>query len=251
MAEQSKGKATAKGLFLTVTFFVVLTLMFMPLIDGKNTLEYLDNLFNTISKGSTSSYIPKQMATAEKLMGKMVDMNFKFTDGEREEHKGFFAKGAETAANAAKLLAPLTDKVEVSAEVVKTSLDLGKMIKAAMVDSQAMFDGKPEQISARYAGMDAKMVMFTWWKVLNNAARQFKLAGSAANEKATSDALKRGVELGYNYAGITPKKVSEEIVVLSTCLVFYVIYTLWWGMAIMYLFEGFGLQMKKGKKKEM
>jgi hypothetical protein len=30
-----------------------------------------------------------------------------------------------------------------------------------------------------------------------------------------------------------------------------VIYTLWWGVAILYLFEGIGLQMKAGKKKEV
>jgi hypothetical protein len=30
-----------------------------------------------------------------------------------------------------------------------------------------------------------------------------------------------------------------------------VVYTMWWGFAIFFLFEGFGLEMKAGKKKEM
>jgi hypothetical protein len=33
-------------------------------------------------------------------------------------------------------------------------------------------------------------------------------------------------------------------------LAFYVFYTMWWGYAIFYLFEGFGLTMKKAKVKK-
>ena len=37
---------------------------------------------------------------------------------------------------------------------------------------------------------------------------------------------------------------------LSGLLVFYVFYTMWWGYAIFYMFEGFGLTMKKAKVKK-
>jgi hypothetical protein len=30
-----------------------------------------------------------------------------------------------------------------------------------------------------------------------------------------------------------------------------VVYTLWWGFAVFYLFEGVGLQLTAGKKKEV
>ena len=40
------------GIALTVSFIVVLVAFFMPLFDGMNSLDYLDNLFNSISKGS-------------------------------------------------------------------------------------------------------------------------------------------------------------------------------------------------------
>ncbi len=38
---------------------------------------------------------------------------------------------------------------------------------------------------------------------------------------------------------------------LTFSLVFYVIYTLWFGIAVLFLFEGFGLEMKKGARKEV
>jgi hypothetical protein len=38
--------------------------------------------------------------------------------------------------------------------------------------------------------------------------------------------------------------------ILSFSLIFYVIYTLWWGIAVLFMFEGIGLEMKKGHKKE-
>jgi hypothetical protein len=40
------------GLTLMVLFTAVFITIFMPLFGGKNGLEYLDNLYNSISKGS-------------------------------------------------------------------------------------------------------------------------------------------------------------------------------------------------------
>ena len=46
------------GLGMLVMFTVVLVLIFMPLLEGgKNGLNYLDSLYNSISKGS-AYYIP-------------------------------------------------------------------------------------------------------------------------------------------------------------------------------------------------
>jgi hypothetical protein len=59
------------------------------------------------------------------------------------------------------------------------------------------------------------------------------------------------VEVGYNYYGIAPESAKSKAGILAFALVFYVIYTLWFGYAILMLFEGFGLEMKKGAKKEM
>ena len=44
-------------------------------------------------------------------------------------------------------------------------------------------------------------------------------------------------------------RIDSEILVFA--LLFYLAYTIWWGYAIMYLFDGLGLQMKKAKKTEV
>jgi hypothetical protein len=63
--------------------------------------------------------------------------------------------------------------------------------------------------------------------------------------------MKKGVEVGYNFYGIEPKKASSKAGILSFALIFYVIYTLWWGYAILYLFHGLGLEMKARVKREV
>jgi hypothetical protein len=46
------------GVGLLIAFVIVLILFFSPIFHGKNGLDYLDNLYNSISKGS-AYYIPE------------------------------------------------------------------------------------------------------------------------------------------------------------------------------------------------
>jgi hypothetical protein len=41
-----------RGVALMAGFVIVLVAMFLPIFDGYNTLEYMDSLFNSVSKGS-------------------------------------------------------------------------------------------------------------------------------------------------------------------------------------------------------
>ena len=75
--------------------------------------------------------------------------------------------------------------------------------------------------------------------------KQFKEASFVA------DVVKKGIEVSYNFANIVPESAGSRMGILSFSLIFYVIYTLWWGLAVMYLFEGVGLQMTAGTKKEV
>jgi hypothetical protein len=54
---------------------------------------------------------------------------------------------------------------------------------------------------------------------------------------------KKGVECAYNYYGIEPMKVSNHLGVVIVSLVFYVLYTVWYGFAIILVFEGCGLKL--------
>ena len=61
---------------------------------------------------------------------------------------------------------------------------------------------------------------------------------------------KKAVETAHNFYGIEAQKVTEKAGLMTGLLVFYVVYTMWWGFAIFYLFEGLGLTMKKAKVKK-
>ena len=58
-----------------------------------------------------------------------------------------------------------------------------------------------------------------------------------------SAAQKRAVETVYNYYGIEPQRISDRFGIVILSLVFYVVYTVWYGFAIMYLFEGWGIKL--------
>ena len=69
------------GLGMLIGFGVVLVLVFSPLFDGQNVLDYLDSLYNSISKGS-AYYIPKVREEAGEFMGKTVSVTLKMDDEE-------------------------------------------------------------------------------------------------------------------------------------------------------------------------
>jgi hypothetical protein len=49
--------------------------------------------------------------------------------------------------------------------------------------------------------------------------------------------------MAYNYFGIEAQSVRDKYLIVIASLIFYVVYTLWYGFGVMYLFEGFGLNL--------
>ena len=64
------------GLVLMGSFLAVLVAIFMPLIEGDNALNYLDNLYNSISKAS-ANYFPKVHHLIEEHQGEAVSLTLK------------------------------------------------------------------------------------------------------------------------------------------------------------------------------
>jgi hypothetical protein len=124
------------------------------------------------------------------------------------------------------------------------------LFQTALKDSEAMFQNQGSAVSGKY-GLPEKEVLFVWWKTLNELDKDFKRQGRFKEAAAVSEVMKRGVEVGYNFYGIAPESASSRAGILTFSLLFYVVYTLWWGMAIFFLFEGLGLKMKAGAKKEV
>jgi hypothetical protein len=112
------------GFLMMAVFIVVLILIFMPLFGGQNGLDYLDNLYNTISKGS-ADYIPKVKEEAGKFMGKSVSVTLVMAEEERaRQTTPLFMKGGAM--------------VNTSGAELKVSGDLGKILDNCLADADLM-----------------------------------------------------------------------------------------------------------------
>ncbi len=122
---------------------------------------------------------------------------------------------------------------------------------SATVDADILFQNDGATLERKY-GMDARQVLYIWWKTLKEIKveldRQKVFTPAAFMDK---NVIKRAIEVGYNYFGIEGESAADRWGIISFSLVFYVVYTLWWGYAIFFMFEGLGLEMISGRKREM
>ncbi len=69
------------GIVLLVSFLVVLVAIFLPLFGGDNALNALDNLYNSISKGS-AYYVPKVLQQIESHPATAVNLSLDYKQAE-------------------------------------------------------------------------------------------------------------------------------------------------------------------------
>jgi len=217
------------GLGLLIGFVVVLVIIFSPVFKGQNGLEYLDALYNSISKGS-AYYIPKVKAETDTFAGKSVSTTIEMKDeSQTQQTAALFMKGGAL--------------VNISGTQLKIEGDLGKILENCLADADRMYVNDGQTISSKY-GYNEKQVVYNWWQALKamnkdlTKQKQFK-AASAVDMVAT-----KAVETSYNYYQIEPQKISDRAFFVIFSLVFYVVYTLWYGFAIMFMFEGWGMKLE-------
>jgi len=217
------------GAILLLGFVVVLIVIFMPVFGGQNGLSYLDSLYNTISKGS-AYYIPRLKGEAGEFSGRSITLTLNLAD-ERQagEIRPLFEKGGAG--------------VEVSGKVLKISGDLAAIIANALADADDMFANNGGKVAGKY-GYNEKRVLYNWWLALNAADRDLKKQKKFYEAKFLANVQQKAVECAYNYYQIEPQRISDKYGLVIFSLVFYVAYTLWYGFAIMNLFEGLGLRLE-------
>jgi len=217
------------GLGMLGAFIVVLIIIFMPIFGGQNGLNYLDNLYNTISKGS-AYYIPKVREATDAFSGHSVSVTLTMAEEER-------------ANQTAPLLMKGGALVNVSGAELKVSGDLGKILENCLADADLMYHNKGEALSRKY-GYDERRILLNWWIALHHMEKDLKDQKKFKEAKVVALVVKKAVELGYNYYKVEPQKIGNKIGIVIFSLVFYVIYTLWYGFAIMFMFEGWGLRLE-------
>lgn len=224
----ARKKEFALGAAMLVSFFVVLFIFFSPVFNGQNGLDFLDSLYNSISKGSVY-YIPKMKDEAKPLNGTHVDVSFRMASP---------AQAQQTVA----LFMKAGAMVNVSDATVKVSGDLGKILDSALVDADAMYFNDGKKVADRY-GYSERQALYNWWQAFKGMERDLLSQKKFQEAKTIANISKKAVETSYNYYGIQAQNIMERLGLVTFSLLFYVVYTMWYGFGILFIFEGCGLQI--------
>ena len=216
------------GVALMAGFLVVLVFFFMPLFNGHNSMEYLDNLYNSISKGS-AYYIPAMREKAAGFDGEALAVTLELADQAQAE-------------NAAKLFQQAGAAVKVNGNELAVDGGLGRVLASAVDDADAMYNNDGSKVAERY-GMDERLATYTWWRSLQALDKALKKQKAFQAAAAVDVIGKRAVETAYNYYGVEAQSIGDRFGMVIFSLAFYVIYTLWYGYAILFMFEGWGLRL--------
>ncbi|MDD2605761.1 MAG: hypothetical protein PHF66_13225 [Desulfobacteraceae bacterium] len=229
MAVKTNKKEFTLGLGMMVAFIVVLVAMFFPIYHGHNGLEYLDALYNSISKGS-AYYIPKVQEEIAPFQGDEVDLRFDVPDAARAEEvaRQFNATGA---------------MVNVTGAEVHISGDLGGIMAAILEDSESMYRNDSKALEAKY-GIEGRQALYNWWKAIAGMDKDLTRQKRFKEAKILDSVKAKALETAYNYYGIEAQRISDRWGIVIFSLVFYVVYTLWYGFGIMFMFEGSGMKLE-------
>ena len=126
--------------------------------------------------------------------------------------------------------------------------DFGKILGAVVVDSDSMYHNDSKSLETKY-GYDGREATNNWNSSLKKIDAALKSKSQFKEEFALVKVQQKALEPAYNYYGIEIKKVSENKASLAFLLSFYLLYTVWYGFGLFYLFDGLGISVGKPKKK--
>jgi len=217
------------GLGMMASFIVILCIIFSPVFKGQTGLEYLDSLYNSISKGS-AYYIPDVKKEAENFSGNNVRLNLVMATKKQAKQTVLLFQKAGVQASAS--------DAELAVEG-----DLGKILAGCLEDADLMYMNEGEKIKDKY-GYNEKQVLYNWYKAFKSIDKELKDQKKFKEAKIVALTVKKAVECAYNYYQIKPLKITDSLGIVIFSLIFYVIYTLWYGFAVMYMFEGWGMNLE-------
>jgi hypothetical protein len=218
------------GVGMLVLFAGILAVMFSPVFDGKNGMQYVDELYNSISKGS-AYYIPNVEEDSAQYVGTALVATIKMKTDQQAEQTALLYQdtGAEATSSGVNLT---------------INGDLVKILAASLSDADAMYHDEGEQIATKY-GYDGKQVLYNWWQSFKALNTYLRDQGEFDQAQIVADAQQRAIEPAYNYYGTQAESIKDRAGIVIFSLVFYVAYTVWYGFALMNVLEGLGLKIKQ------
>jgi hypothetical protein len=221
------------GLVLHIAFWIVFALLLSPLYPGQgkkvNMLDYMDSMYNSISKKS-AYYVPATQKKIEVFKGNNISLNIQ-------------ADAKLSMERMTTLMQHAGMKVEAGDKEIKLSGDLGGMLAVILADSDSMFANDGKAVSGKY-GFAEKQAMYDWYNILKSMEKSLTKQEKFAESKVLYQVRTKTVEPSYNYYGIEAQSIKDKAVLVICSLVGYVIYTMWFGFSILFMFEGWGLKLE-------
>ena len=226
----------ALGLGGLVAFVAALAVALSPALDNRTGLGRADDFFNQLAKNS-AYYTPEGRKLAGRFAAEPVDLAI---------------RPREPVANAK--LAQIVTANGLEARLledgsVRVTGSLGELSRAAMDDADLAFRNENAQLEAKYR-MSSCEVVYCWWIVLDSLSRRYTQDNRSPEADFTKFLATKVLEPAYNFRGITAQSVKDRILPVSGLLGFYVLYTLWYGFAILFIFEGLGLSATEARQKK-
>jgi hypothetical protein len=226
-------KEFTSGLVLHIAFWIVFALLLSPLYPGQgkkvNMLDYMDSMYNSISKKS-AYYIPATQKKIEVFKGNNIALNIQ-------------ADAKLSMERMTALMQHAGMKVEAGDKEIKLSGDLGGMLTAILADADSMYNNDGKTVSGKY-GFAEKQAMYDWYNILKSMEKSLTKQEKFAESKVLYQVRTKTVEPSYNYYGIEAQSIKDKAVLVICSLVGYVIYTMWFGFSILFMFEGWGLKLE-------
>ena len=243
-------KHFVKGLLMLITFGILFCALLFPIMRDERGnhltgLQYADNVFNELSKGS-SNFIPQCRQVSDTMKGKNVSVSIPFKKAglEAKNDNGRFAFSGDLGAILG-LATDMSEKLYQNDAKSVVSL-LGMETELAKVDASKFDPAHKDVLVQEAVALKAARAV---WYALSPSIKALQKQSLVGEAKAVDQVLRRAVEPGNNYYSVEPVKVKDHIVLLAAMLIFYILYTLWYGFSIFELFEGLGLAMTKSKAK--
>ena len=107
--------------------------------------------------------------------------------------------------------------------------------KNCLEDSKNLFENNGTPLMEKY-GYNEQQVLNNWWQAFKGVGKSLTTQKSFAKAKSIANLLKKVIEPAYNYYGVDAGNYKDFFVMILAALAFYVIYTVWYGFGIMYLF---------------
>jgi uncharacterized membrane protein YfcA len=224
------------GLVGLAVFGVVLTSALVPWRRNGNLLNRADTFFSRLAKQSVY-YVPQARRRTTEIQDARMDFGVRPRDQADLAHIRAIASAGGSRTS-------LTPDGRVRIQGV-----LGPLSMTALDDADLMFAGKGEQIQAKY-GLRATAVIYHWWLIFDSLARRYVQENLSQHAEYCKYVSAKVLEPAYNFRDVPAGRPDGGTTMLLFLLVLYVVYTVWYGMAIMLMFEGLGITATaaKGRK---